>query len=209
MAALGLPFAVMPSAAPESVLPGEYPEATAVRLAEEKARWVAPHVGEALVVGCDTLVEVDGRVLGKPTDPPQAVGMLKQLRGREHAVISGLAVLHNPTGRLELGYVRTWVRMRSLTDAEIEGYVASGLPLDKAGAYGIQDDPYRPVRSVKGCCCNVVGLPVQALAQLLTRFAVATNCRASGCCAYPEQYVPQLCRLEAVATPSAAPSPAL
>jgi septum formation protein len=129
--------------------------------------------GPVVVLGADTEVVLDGRLLGKPRDPADAVRMLRELRGREHEVITGLAVVEvGPPGtapRHETAAVTTRVRMGEYTDADIERYVATGEPLDKAGAYAVQGLGGRLVAAVDGCLTNVIGLPLTTTRALLAR----------------------------------------
>jgi len=143
-----------------------------------KARAVARDLsragrGPAVVLGADTEVVLDGRLLGKPSGPPDAVRMLRALRGREHEVITGLAVVEidDPSAALreETTSVTSRVRMADYTDTEIEAYVATGEPLDKAGAYAVQGIGGRLIAAVDGCFTNVVGLPLTTTRALLER----------------------------------------
>ncbi|MBI3978381.1 MAG: septum formation protein Maf [Chloroflexi bacterium] len=163
---LGIPFVVCPVAVDETVQPEEAPDWAARRLALAKALAASPG-GPGLYLGADTVVVLDGRALGKPRTAAEAVEMLKALRGRCHAVITGLALIERPANRGQLTSVRTTVTMREYGDADIAAYVATGLPLDRAGAYGIQDLPFAPVAGVEGCRLNVVGLPLGAVRRLL------------------------------------------
>ena len=137
------------------------------------ARALDPAVGPAVVLGADTEVVLDGRLLGKPRDAADAARMLRDLRGREHLVITGLAIVETgPPGgepRRETASVTTRVRMADYGDAQIEAYVATGEPLDKAGAYGVQGRGGRLVAAVDGCFTNVVGLPLTTTRTLLAR----------------------------------------
>ena len=176
IAHLGLPVEHREADVPEVPLPGEYPAETALRLAREKVEKVAgPHPnplpeGEGVraagvVVGGDTVVVADGRILGKPADPDEARAMLRELRGREHQVITGVCLLDLASREVYAEAVETRAWMRDYSDAEIERYVRSGAPLDKAGAYGIQDESFHPVDRIEGCYLNVVGLPLCAVAR--------------------------------------------
>ena len=126
-----------------------------------------------VVLGADTEVVLDGRLLGKPRDAADAARMLRDLRGREHQVITGLAVVETgPPGappRQETASVTTRVRMGDYRDAEIDAYVATGEPLDKAGGYAVQGLGGRLVAAVDGCFTNVVGLPIRTTRALLAR----------------------------------------
>jgi septum formation protein len=125
------------------------------------------------VLGADTEVVLDGRLLGKPRDPADAVRMLRELRGREHEVITGLAVVEVGAAgvppRPETAAVTSRVRMGDYSDADIERYVATGEPLDKAGAYAVQGLGSRLVAAVDGCLTNVIGLPLTTTRALLAR----------------------------------------
>lgn len=167
MSALGLPYVVRVAAIEETPLPGEVPSATVERLALAKAAVVAQRSPERFLVGADTVVVLDGAILGKPADASQAGAMLRALRDREHDVVSGVAVLDRTSGRGAVGSLVTWVRMRAYSEEEITRYIASGEPLDKAGAYAIQDAVFRPVAGIRGCYLNVVGLPLCLLTYLL------------------------------------------
>lgn len=126
----------------------------------------------AIVLGADTEVVLDGRLLGKPRDAADATRILKALRGRIHEVITGVALVEAPAGREETAAVTTRVRMGGYTDAEIEAYVATGEPLDKAGAYAVQGLGGRLIAQVDGCFSNVVGLPVTTTRRLLERWGL-------------------------------------
>jgi MAF protein len=145
------------------------PEELAEALAQAKAEVVARDEGEGIVIAADTIVVDDDTILGKPADGAEAAETLRCLRGREHRVITGLAVVDAGSGQQVASHVVTAVRMRDYSDAEIAAYVARGEPLDKAGAYAIQDEQFQPVASYDGCYCNVVGLPLKALVLLLRR----------------------------------------
>jgi MAF protein len=145
----------------ETPLAGEAPEAFVVRLSREKARAVAAKVGDAaaVVIACDTTVVLEGELLNKPADAAEATAMLKRLRGRTHQVLTALTIL--APGLLESEVVTSPVPMRAYSDDEIAAYVASGDPLDKAGAYAIQHADFQPVArgAFTHCFANVMGLP--------------------------------------------------
>ena len=151
----------------ENIGPGETPEDLVVRLAALKAADVARRHPEGTVLGADTIVTIDGVILGKPSDPADAVRMLRTISGRWHEVLTGLAVVRCSDGETVRGFERTRVLVRELTGSEIDGYVAGGEPLDKAGSYGIQECGAALVSRVDGCFYNVVGLPVVRLSLLL------------------------------------------
>lgn len=163
---LAIPFEVDPADIPEDVLPGEGPALLTRRLAEDKARAVAPRWPGRLVLGGDTVVVRDGSILGKPRDADHAVAMLVSLAGRSHDVVSALA-LAEPDGCVHAGVSRTTVWLRSFGDEEARAYVATGEPMDKAGAYAIQGVGAVLVDSLEGDYFTVVGLPVPLLVGLL------------------------------------------
>ncbi|MGH7368749.1 MAG: Maf family protein [Candidatus Rokuibacteriota bacterium] len=173
---LGIPFQVRASHIPEEhppVSPARAVAAVALAKALAVAARLGPAGTPAVVLGADTEVVLDGRLLGKPRDAADAVRMLRALRGREHEVITGLAVVDlGPPGsapRQETAAVTSRVRMGDYSDAEIEGYVATGEPLDKAGGYAVQGLGGRLVAAVDGCLTNVIGLPLTTTRALLER----------------------------------------
>lgn len=169
---LGLEFSVQPTGVDESILKGESPAGHVLRLAEEKARAVSAGRGEALVLGGDTVVVLDGRLLGKPGSESEAVSMLLELQGREHEVLTGLA-LAVPGGEVFSGVQGTRVTFREFGSETARAYVATGEPMDKAGAYGIQGAGAALVAGLDGDYFNVVGLPVPLLLDLLDRAGYA------------------------------------
>jgi septum formation protein len=164
LAGLGLQFTVRPADVDETPRDGEDPGAYVLRLAQEKAAAVARDQ-EELVLAADTTVVVDGEILGKPSDEEDARRMLRRLSGREHEVLTGLA-LCEAGGRDASSVERSRVRMAALSEDEIAWYAASGEPLDKAGAYAIQGLGSLFVEAVAGNYSNVVGLPVPAVYRL-------------------------------------------
>jgi septum formation protein len=165
---LGLKPEIAPADLDERYLAGETPEVHAERLAREKALAIAAARPDALVVGSDTIVVVDGDVLGKPSDAAHAVEMLMRLSGREHEVCTGVAVAHR--GQVESGLERVRVRFRRLDRSAAEAYVATGEPMDKAGAYGIQGFGSALVEGIVGDYFAVMGLPVVRMLGLIERF---------------------------------------
>jgi septum formation protein len=145
------------------------------RLALQKARAVAARRGAGIVLGADTVVVVDGQALGKPSSSSDAAAMLRRLRGRVHEVTTGVAVVDAATGREAVRTVTSRVAMRPYSDAEIDAYVATGEPLDKAGAYAIQGAGGTLVAGLEGSRTNVVGLPLSATAALLELFGVVVS----------------------------------
>jgi septum formation protein len=177
LARAGLAFEVVPADIDESARPGESPEALAERLAREKALAVARRVGPApprLALAADTLVVLEGDVLGKPRDAADAEALLGRLVGRTHRVLTGVAVAPSaaPTA-LRSRVVESRVRMRPASAAEIRRYVATGEPLDKAGAYGLQGEGRRFVAEVEGSESNVIGLPLDETLALLREAGLA------------------------------------
>ena len=144
----------------------------------QKAEEISAGAGpEDLIIAADTVVSIDGRVLGKPRDPEDAAAMLAALSGREHTVYTGVTVRRG--GETVTEHEATAVRFRPLTEGEIADYVATGEPMDKAGAYGIQDYGALLVEGISGDYFNVVGLPVCRLGRILTRFGVDPLARAA------------------------------
>jgi septum formation protein len=164
-AAIG--FDVQPADVDESVYLDETPEAYVRRVAQEKARVISARVADAVVLAADTTVVADGQILGKPQDAADAGRMLRMLGGRSHEVLTGVCV--TVRGREEIGVESTLVTFAPITDAEIDWYVASGEPADKAGAYAIQGLASRFVTRIDGSYSNVVGLPVSLVYQMLRR----------------------------------------
>jgi septum formation protein len=168
LAGAGLVFEVVPSAVPEVQRTGESPAAFARRLAHDKASDVAARRPGCCVLGADTIVVVDDTTLGKPEDRNQAQWMLQQLSGRAHRVLTAV-VLIDPGGRREELVVESVVEFRVLEHGEIEDYLDSGEPFDKAGAYAVQGLARRFVTSVRGSYSNVIGLPMDEVVALLQR----------------------------------------
>ncbi|GAB4491496.1 MAG: Maf family nucleotide pyrophosphatase [Anaerolineales bacterium] len=170
----------------ESVWPAESPRNYVERLAREKVCAIAVRSPSgAVIIGADTTVVIDGEILGKPADAAEARLMLTRLRGRIHQVYTGIAALRLEDGELLSDVVLTDVPMRAYSQDEMERYIQSGDPLDKAGAYGIQNPAFQPVENMKGCYASVMGLPLCSLARLLRRLGispgsdVAANCQAT------------------------------
>ncbi len=166
---LGLSFEVVPAEIDETFTLGVPPDQMVIRLAEAKAQTIAASHVDALVIGADTTVVIDDEVLNKPVDAHHATRMLRQRRGRPHHVFTGLAVIDTRSGVVERGVVSSRVHMREYSDVEIAAYVATGEPLDKAGAYAIQGDTGVFVDRIDGCYFNVVGLPLCELTWLLSQ----------------------------------------
>ncbi len=181
LAGLGLSFVVDAAEVEELPLPGEPAEAMVARLSRLKAIVVAARHPAALVVAADTVVVLDGIVFGKPADAADATTMLATLRGRTHLVHTAVTLARGDELWTRLS--TTAVTMRAYDDAEIAGYVATGDPLDKAGAYAIQHPTFMPVASWEGCYAGVVGLPLSLVGEMLAAAGmaiptdVATACR--------------------------------
>ena len=191
----GWVFDVKVSNIDETLLPAENPAGYVRRLAEQKARAVLPFASaQHLIIGADTSVVIDGDVLGKPADSAEARQMLMRLRARTHQVFTGIAVLRASDGNFWSDVVVTNVPMRAYGVEELERYIATGDPLDKAGAYGIQNPDFQPVASMDGCYASVMGLPLCSLSLLLSqagmppRADIPANCQSTisyQCPAYP------------------------
>lgn len=162
---LGLAFEIRAAEMDESLISGESPYDAAERLAREKAERVSASERDAVIVAADTLVILEGRPLGKPADREDAVRMLRELAGRRHEVVTGLAVAHG--GALWSGRDVSGVVFAPMSDEEIRLYAASGEPDDKAGAYALQGIGACFIERVEGSPSNVIGLPVRLLARLL------------------------------------------
>ena len=163
---LGIPIATTQAELDETPLPGELPAHLATRLARMKAQAAIAGRPNTLVLTADTVVDFERESLGKPADAAEAREMLLRLREGGHQVHTGVA-LARPDGETHVRRVTTDVAMRPYTDAEIEAYIATGDPLDKAGAYAIQHQGFHPVEKVQVCYANVVGLPLCAVVTLL------------------------------------------
>lgn len=166
LSVLGIAHERRPARIDESVQGGEDPEAHAERLARAKAMTVARQRPDAWVLGGDTVVVVDDQILGKPVDESDALRMLLRLAGREHRVVSALA-LARPGDLIVSGVASTRVSFRNFGEDEARAYVATGEPMDKAGAYGIQGRGAALVEGITGDYSGVVGLPVSLLVELL------------------------------------------
>jgi septum formation protein len=173
---IGLAPTVMPSSVQEAPAPGERPAETVQRLAEVKGRQVAEQLDRRgachVVLAADTAVVIDDRALGKPRDAEEAAQMLRWLRGRPHEVLTGVFLLRTDDGRAVCGVESSRVRFRDYDDREIDAYVRSGEPMDKAGAYAIQGGAAKLVASLEGSWSNVVGLPLERLSSWLEQIGI-------------------------------------
>ena len=193
---LGIEYDVAVSGVDETPGEGEdTPERMAESLALRKARAVAAERSSGLVLGADTVVALDGVVYGKPADEAEAEATLRALRGRTHTVVTGVALVDAATGESVSSYDETKVTMREFSDDEMAAYIATGNPMDKAGAYAAQDADFHPAADIEGCRTNVIGLPVCRVRSMLRDLGVETpegdgwgpaeGC--AGCAAIPER----------------------
>ena len=166
---LGLDFETVRTDVDETPQESEAPSALVLRVARAKVAEAAPRFSSGLVIGADTVVVIDGRPLGKPADADEAREMLRMLSGRWHAVMTGLVIRDVAGGRELAEHDKTLVRFRELSDAEIDAYVESGEPLDKAGSYAIQGRAMLFVEEIAGNYQTVVGLPVTLLQRMVRR----------------------------------------
>ncbi len=173
----GYEFTIVKAAVPEWLPPAMLPKQGALKLALRKAEtglteWACGGGGpDAVVLGADTMVVLNNDILGKPQDDVEAAAMLKRLSGREHKVMTGVALVCG-WGERETGVVETTVCFRALSEEEIYAYVAGGEPLDKAGAYGIQGEAGKFVEYYEGSYSNVVGLPMEFVAERLAAWGI-------------------------------------
>lgn len=176
IALLGLPFDVTTSDADEKLLPDESAASMVVRLSQVKAnatRWPDASTADAtILIAADTTVSLDDEVLGKPRDATHARQMLKGLRGRAHKVYSAITLIDAESQRQITDLAGSDVPMRNYSDDEIEAYIASGDPFDKAGAYAIQNRDFDPVEDMQDCFANVMGLPLCHLTRSLRALGV-------------------------------------
>ena len=165
----GLPFTILSAAVDETPAPGESPQQMVQRLANAKAELVAARaVGPAIIIAADTTVVLDSHILGKPRTSDEARKMLEMLAGRTHFVLSGVTLIRLPDAERRAFVETTHVHFAKLSNEEITRYLATGEPMDKAGAYGIQGRAGRYVPRIEGCYFNIVGLPLARLMQSLT-----------------------------------------
>ena len=173
LAAAGFDFEISPADVNEARLKDESPETYVTRLANAKATSVTGRHPNCVVVGADTLVVAKNQILGKPTDNQDAVKMLRQLSGRTHEVLTAVTVLRDAQRASVIGSTR--VTFIELSDQEVTAYVASGEPIDMAGAYAIQGLASRFVESIEGSYTNVVGLPIVLLIRLLRQVGISQD----------------------------------
>ncbi|MBN2555611.1 MAG: septum formation protein Maf [Anaerolineales bacterium] len=179
----------------ESNAEASSPEKIPAVLAVAKARAARHSVHHDLVIAADTVVIDEGRILGKPSDETAAIRMLQDLRGRSHRVVTAIAIHHVETGNIEVESCETSVPMRAYSDTEIEAYVRSGSPMDKAGAYGIQDNSLSPVDQgrLNGCYANVMGLPLCHLTRAMRTLGYPAQADVPAACEQETGYVCPVC----------------
>jgi len=185
----GWTFQVLPAEIDERPWSQEPPRQYVLRMAETKARQIASQIGkECVVIGADTIV-VDGEmILGKPIDSSEARNMLIRLRNKIHQVYTAIAIINTKDDQFWTDICITDVPMRNYSDQEMEDYIATGDPLDKAGAYAIQHPGFHPVTSLSGCYATVVGLPLCHLTRTLAKSGVPPLTDVPGECMKTLQY---------------------
>jgi len=169
--------AVAPSAIEGPSRPGETAAEYVARLAREKAASAGSHASGGVLLAADTTVALGDRLFGKPRTREEARIMLNALRGRTHSVLTGVSVRDPQTGQCVTEAKESVVEMRAYTAREIDRYLSTGAPLDKAGAYGVQDRSFSPVKAVRGCYLNVVGLPLCTVVKLLEQIGATVKLR--------------------------------
>ena len=174
---LGLEFQVMTSDVTEDALPGEAPQDMVMRLSLEKASSVAENLKDGYVIGGDSMDVLDGQALGNPVNADDARRMLRRLSGTRHQVMTGISVLNAATGKRMTEFMASPIKLRILTEAEIDTSIMSGAPFDKAGAYAVQDQELRPAEWWQGSYPNIVGLPVCRLLEMLQEMGFTIKSR--------------------------------
>ncbi len=164
---LGIEFDVIPSQVEEDFLPKESPRSHVLRLAEAKASEVARKYPNRWVLGADTIVYINHKILGKPKDRKEARSMLHQLSGKEHQVFTGISIKHLKKNRADRKVVRSFVKIKRLVPSEIDWYIQTGEPFDKAGGYAAQGIGAFMIESIRGSYTNVIGLPLCEVLQML------------------------------------------
>jgi septum formation protein len=167
---VGIQFEIVAPSSDESLLGSENPKVYVLRLASEKALSVSLNLeGDFLVIGADTIVVVDNEILGKPSNEEEARAMLSKISGREHNVLTAFCIAQPKNNVLHSEVVDTKVRVKTLEPQEIQGYIKTGEPMDKAGAYGIQGIGAFMIRGISGSYTNVVGLPIVEVLEALNK----------------------------------------
>ena len=174
---LGYPFAVVPHDTEESVSYDVSPDDLVQRLACQKAEDVAQRVGNAIIIGADTIVLLNHCILGKPVDAFDALRMLSMLSNAAHEVLTGVCMVEMPSKKKLLRFDRTHIKMKYITGEEIEAYIKSGEPMDKAGAYAVQGMGRQFVEEITGSYSNVVGLPLELVKEMLDHFINDKNAK--------------------------------
>lgn len=171
---IGLKFEVIPSNADETFDNAMSCEENVQKIAYKKACYIAPELEhDCIIIGADTIVAINGDVLGKPIDKKDAARMLRQLSDNTHNVYTGYAIMRKSDYKIEVGFEKTAVTFRTLSDKEIDAYINTGEPMDKAGAYGVQGVGAVFVTRINGDYNNVVGLPLSSLSQALDKFGIS------------------------------------
>ena len=174
LAQIGLDFTVLPASGEEK-LTKQIPSEIVEELSSQKAEAVAEQIPDAIIIGADTVVCQDGEIMGKPKDEADALRMLRQLQGEMHSVFTGVTLIVKENGSViskQTFSQETRVYLYAMTDEEIQDYIATGEPMDKAGAYGVQSRGALFVERIDGDFFNVMGLPVEQLGLVLARFGV-------------------------------------
>ena len=167
---INLDFKTFSVDADEAVINGEHPAALVKRLSKVKLKHALQKIKKGIIITADTIVVIDNKIIGKPVDEKDAVRILKTLSGNTHRVYTGFSVHNTEMQKTLTDYEKTLVTFRDLSNEEIEDYIASGSPMDKAGAYGIQDDFGAVfVKKIDGCYYNVMGLPLSKLYDTLVK----------------------------------------
>ncbi len=169
---LGFDFEIKTEAIDETPVHGEFSEIFALRMAKEKANAIACHHPDAWVIGADTVVTIDGSILGKPSNEEKALDMLLQLNGSQHRVITAYALVCTNKDMELTRHISTEVEFNSFSEKILKGYVDTGDPMDKAGSYGIQGQGSFLVRKINGSCTNVIGLPISELVEDLLQHQI-------------------------------------
>jgi septum formation protein len=172
LTSIGIPFDVVPSHVPEEHQPGEAPEEYVARLSRDKANAIAAKHPSQWVIAADTTVLLGDQLLEKPADPPDAARMLSLIAGKTHTVYTGVTLQHLDQQYCETRVAESEVRMLPLSPRDIEWYVATGEPLDKAGAYAVQGIGAMFIDSIHGSYTNVVGLPLATLFQMMRKVGI-------------------------------------
>jgi len=167
---IGFEFSILASDIDENGEEYSIPEVHVLDLAHKKAEKVAETINDGIIIGADTIVVVNDKILGKPENAVQAAQMLRELSGETHIVFTGFSILEKPSGKYVNEYVRTRVSFRDLSEDEINAYLETESPYDKAGAYGIQDFSAIFVDKIDGCYFNVMGFPISKFYESIKQF---------------------------------------